>query len=444
MDKAPVLKAVVIAGLLDGLPPGHQLPVLEQAHPHLGNLRNVTALSIVVGIPHPVPEDIGGDVQVPVFQGDLVKAPGVIQIHHGDRLRIQFVEVLEELGLPEVLREEHHRHLDVVHQGAVKGGGEGLPLRQFRRDLQRLPAAHRQEGGGHPLPIGFRHRPGADGHGSGGDVRLHPVHCVVGGQVVLGLEDLLHPAADTVDLAVHRVGDPVQGVLEVVVLVLHLVHLAGKPEQAHGQAHCSGHNAYFDNPTAAGGQGLGLRLGGDVPGDNLLHHLQLFLAQFPAAGRFRRVLRRRGILHAQEPAHADGKQFAHGDELLDLRQGVVALPLADGLPGDPQGLPQRLLGEIVLLPLLGDPLSNRHALPLPFSPSIAKPLPKRPPTGGFFLSTTGCSPSAATVFRPNFFSISIKQRARPWQALCFWKQLFRTLPPVQNPSARGWSAHRAG
>ena len=194
-----------------------------------------------------------------------------------------------------------------------------------------------------------------------------------------------------------------------------------------------------------------LRLGGDIPGDDLLHHFQLLLAQLPAVlrGAFRsspficlRPLFR--FLHAQEPAHADGEQFAHGDELLDLRQGVVALPLADGLPGDPQGLPQRLLGEIVLLPLLGDPLSNRHALPLPFSPSIAKPLPKRPPTGGFFLSTTGCSPSAATVFRPNFFSISIKQRARPWQALCFWKQLFRTLPPVQNPSARGWSAHRAG
>ena len=66
------------------------------------------------------------------------------------------------------------------------------------------------------------------------------------------------------------------------------------------------------------------------------------------------------LLHPQQPPHGHTEQAAEGDELVDLRQGGVGLPLVDGLAGDAQLVPQSLLREAQLFSLLGDALSDGH------------------------------------------------------------------------------------
>ena len=58
-----------------------------------------------------------------------------------------------------------------------------------------------------------------------------------------------------------------------------------------------------------------------------------------------------GLLHPQQPAHREGENFAQRNQLVDLGQGGVRLPLINRLPGHPQ---QALLRQAQLLALLGD------------------------------------------------------------------------------------------
>ncbi len=57
---------------------------------------------------------------------------------------------------------------------------------------------------------------------------------VVGGEIVLGLQHLLHPVGDGADLAVHRVGDIAHRIGQVVILPVHLVQALKERHTAHG------------------------------------------------------------------------------------------------------------------------------------------------------------------------------------------------------------------
>ena len=90
--------------------------------------------------------------------------------------------------------------------------------------------------------------------------------------------------------------------------------------------------------------------------------MQLLFRQLP---RLRGGLRIRSaalgrLLHPQQPPHGHAEQAAEGDELVNLRQGGVRLPLVDGLAGDAQLVPQALLREAQFFSLLGDTLSDGH------------------------------------------------------------------------------------
>ena len=54
-------------------------------------------------------------------------------------------------------------------------------------------------------------------------------------------------------------------------------------------------------------------------------------------------------LHLEQVVEGHPKELAHGDELVNFRNGPVHLPAGDGLAGDPQLLPQSFLGEVILL-----------------------------------------------------------------------------------------------
>ena len=86
-------------------------------------------------------------------------------------------------------------------------------------------------------------------------------------------------------------------------------------------------------------------------GDHAADQLQLVIGE--AGGRFCGGL----FLHAQEPPQGHAEEFAHGNELVDLRHGAVGFPFGNGLPGHAHLVAQGFLGKAQLFPLGGNALA---------------------------------------------------------------------------------------
>ena len=171
-----------------------------------------------------------------------------------------------------------------------------------------------------------------------------------------------------------------------VVLLIQLVQTPKKAVKDSHKTQRTNGDAQFEEPAAPDGERLGQ--GGGVPLYDLLPHLQLGRCQLSVSrfrgGAFRipGILRRR-LLHSQQPPYRDAEEAGEGNELVDLRQGGVALPFIDGLPGYPQPVSQGLLAESLFFSLLGDAPACGHRQDLLSGASIAKKAPAGPPTGGF-------------------------------------------------------------
>ena len=214
-----------------------------------------------------------------------------------------------------------------------------MVLSRLHRQLHGflLTAGHKQ--GGHPINIGLGHHPDIKGRRVGPQVGGGQFGGIFRSQAVLALEDVLHPVGDGVDLAVHAVADIVHGAAQVVVILRDPVQLGKQVEQGHNQRQHRRRTAQPDQFPPFERRLLGL--GGQVAVHNLLDHLQLGLGELAGGG----LRRGGGLLHPQQPAHGDRKNFAQGDKLVDLGQGGVRLPLINSLPGHPQLLSQPLLGQ---------------------------------------------------------------------------------------------------
>lgn len=71
-------------------------------------------------------------------------------------------------------------------------------------------------------------------------------------------------------------------------------------------------------------------------------------------------LRGGGLLNAQKLSHRHLEEPAQGDELFQFRQGGIALPFGNGLPGHAQFFPELLLGKAQFPAFGGDGLSDGH------------------------------------------------------------------------------------
>ena len=98
-----------------------------------------------------------------------------------------------------------------------------------------LPAAAGQKGGGHTGHIGLGHGIHLKGGGVGGQIAGEVLRAVLRRQGVLALEDVLHPVGDGADLAVHGVLHILQGVLQSLIVLGHLVQPAEEVDQHHHQ-----------------------------------------------------------------------------------------------------------------------------------------------------------------------------------------------------------------
>ena len=293
--------------------------------------------------------------QVPVLQ--LHPHELAVDIYLGQRVAVQPLELVQQLGLAGAVRQDQQRREgNVVRQRDRNRSGKPLIGALFVGFAQlvagSLPVL-RQELHGHSRYIGLGDSVG--GKCSSIVFRPHPhqLHMIVRHQAVLGLQDLLHPAGEGADLAVHTGLHPVDAVLQIRVLIVHPAQAVEEMEQHQAQD-----QACRDKGPAAALPGLWL--GGDVPARDLLHHAQLLFCQRGlCSGSFPRGLRK--ILHTQEPSHGDAVKAAQRDQLVDLRQSRIRFPFVNRLAGDPQLVPQRLLGERQFLSLLCDALPDGHS-----------------------------------------------------------------------------------
>ena len=361
-----VLVALVIGGLLAGLRPGDELPVLEEPQAGRADVRDRDSLVDrfcrhavpLVGIRVPEHEPrVAGEGEPSILDPAVVRRVHAY-IDRRERPGIEAVEIagVQQLGLHRAVRQgEGHGEGDVlIRQGVGELRGEALPLREDALRRPDLSAALGGEGGGHALLIALGHGVDREEDAAplpGAEVIAPDLGAGLRQQGVLPVQDVLDLGGDAVDLLADTPLDLGDLAVEVQEALVHPVHCAlpEPPGAEEGQG---------------GGPGAGPLLpalpagpGGEVAIHDLLHHLELPLREL---GALRGGGGLRGVLHPQKPPHRHAEAPGEGHQLLDLREPAVGFPLINCLPGDPQLASQSLLGEAQGLPFFRDALSRGH------------------------------------------------------------------------------------
>ena len=195
VEELGVLKVPVPGvGLAAGLTPLDQLPVEENAHPQLpdgGGTEPARAAGVEIHIGIDVVP--GKDTRLVQFLPEEYLMGGEMQkLGHG--IAPQPGILVQQLGLPHavVLKDDVQTH--GVGEGHLGLTGEGLARRAVGPESEAGNAVIHLEPGGHSLLKGPGHRPEGESDHVAGRVGGFDLGAVVGGQVVLGLEDFLHPA----------------------------------------------------------------------------------------------------------------------------------------------------------------------------------------------------------------------------------------------------------
>ena len=193
-----------------GFGPGQQPFVFEKPHPDvldLGRCYGVTVIARVFAV-----SGAGGEVNVLEYSGPIrclhIHEMVRFKVDTGQAFGVETVIVFQQLGLAGAVRvDKDHGEVDAVRQ--LAGEFPGIILVEARRSLDNGTATGAILNGefhGHAVHIRFGN--GADGEqnsiGAGG---VDNLCAVLRRQVVLRLQNLLHPAGDAADLAVDGIGD---------------------------------------------------------------------------------------------------------------------------------------------------------------------------------------------------------------------------------------------